>query len=74
MLDDFADNRYTLWYAMAARKKDAALVLTSVRLFKDDVRVLKTQALEKRSKWQTELRHLVHRALEGQRKFGGVLR
>jgi len=35
-------------------------------LFPDDVEMLQKIAAERRTKWQTELRHLVHRALKGE--------
>lgn len=56
--------------------KPVKLTLTSVRLFADDVQELKKQAEAKRSKWQTELRHLVHRALSDAKRLahGGIIR
>lgn len=53
---------------------DAKLVQQTVRLFADDVKALKKAAAEKRSKWQTELRHLVHRALQDQKRVGELIR
>lgn len=41
---------------------------THVKLFRDDVAQLKKLAAENRSKWQVELRQLVHRALRGERR------
>lgn len=56
--------------------KPIKLVLTSARLFTDDVAELKRIANAKRSKWQTELRHLVHKALVDARRLGagGIIR
>jgi predicted DNA binding CopG/RHH family protein len=56
--------------------KPVKLTQTSVRLFSDDIEELKKAAAVKRSKWQTELRHLVHRALGDQKKLasGGIIR
>lgn len=36
-------------------------------LFDDDVALLKKLAVERRSRWQVELRQLVHRALKAER-------
>ena len=57
---------------MASRS--AKLVLTSARLFADDVAALKRLAVEKRSKWQIELRQLVHRALADAKRVSELLR
>lgn len=41
------------------------LTKATVRLFSDDISALKKLAAAKRSKWQIELRHLVHRGVKG---------
>ena len=57
-------------------RKPVKLQMTSIRLFADDIAELKKVAELKRSRWQTELRHLVHRALGDQKKLasGGIIR
>lgn len=50
------------------------LELVTIRLFADDVKTLRKLAEAKRSKWQTELRHLVHRALTDQKRVGELIR
>lgn len=44
------------------------------KLFADDVATLKRIAEAKRSKWQIELRQLVHRALSGEQREVTVLK
>lgn len=49
-------------------KGQSALYDTHVKLFRDDVTELQKVAEVRRSKWQVELRQLVHRALKGERR------
>lgn len=49
---------------MARRKVGAAVEEVHARLFREDVRKLKQIAAQKLIPWQTELRLLVHRALD----------
>jgi hypothetical protein len=44
------------------------------KLFSDDVAELQRIASAQRSKWQVELRQLVHRALKGERREITVLK
>jgi hypothetical protein len=57
-------------------RKPPKLISKTVRFFADDVEELQKLAFAKRSKWQTELRHLVHRALGDQKRLaaGGIIR
>jgi hypothetical protein len=50
--------------------KPVRVVKTTVRLFSDDIATLKKIAEQKRSKFQIELRLLVHRALKGELAVG----
>lgn len=52
----------------------ATLKKATVRLYADDIRFLQSLAREKRSKWQIELRQLVHKALKGQKLVGELIR
>ncbi len=50
------------------------LVDVHARLFPDDVRELKRIAEEHRMPWQIELRQLIHRALNGERREVVILK
>lgn len=52
--------------ASVPEKRRGALVVAYTRLFKDDVDTLKKIADDRGTKWTTELRLLVRRALKGQ--------
>jgi hypothetical protein len=56
--------------------KPPKLISKTVRYFEDDIVELQKLAKMKRSKWQTELRHLVHRALGDLKRLagGGIIR
>lgn len=52
----------------AKKKTKNTLREVHARLFDDDVETLIKIAEERRTKWQMELRLLVHRALKGERR------
>ena len=56
--------------------KPVKLISKTVRFFEDDIVELQKLAVVKRSKWQTELRYLVHRALGDTKKLaaGGIIK
>lgn len=62
---------------MTGRKKaieEVKLIAVHTHLFSDDIVMLKRVAENKRSKWQVELRMLVHRALQGEQREIVVLK
>lgn len=49
-------------------KRKVGLVPIHIRIFADDLALLKRIAAERRTPYQTELRLLIHRALKGERR------